>query len=208
MQTKVLRRTLNVPACTAGQKEALSPVYVYSALRYTEALKQIIRRWKYDGVIEFTEWLAMWTCAAFSAGRFGVAAGSNSSTEDASELHTAYDWIVPVPTTDDRYRKRGYHHVLLLAEEVSRCTHVPVISGLHRNAGRDFTGSQTTKTAAERRKSLESAFYVVQPERLKGKRIALVDDIVTTGATLLSCAVEVLQAGAAEVTCFVIADVQ
>lgn len=94
--------------------------------------------------------------------------------------------VVPVPLHRSRRRKRGYNQSDFFAMGLSESMEATNISdNLYRASSGE---SQTRKTHYERSKNVESAFKVKRPEQLKGKHILLVDDVVTTGATLESCA--------------------
>jgi len=122
----------------------------------------------------------------------------------AAELTRCYadhgleaDVIVPVPLAVARKRGRGYNQASLLAREVSRQTGVPVSEALRRRG--NATPQAQSATAEERRRNVIGAFTVARPGEVAGRRVLLLDDVATTGATLNACAVELLNAGAAEV---------
>lgn len=95
------------------------------------------------------------------------------------------DAIVPLPLYPDKERKRGYNQAAVIAEGMSLKMNVPVISN---NVSRiRFTETQTKKHRAERWENVAGSFVVKQPNELKGKNILLVDDVITTGATLEAC---------------------
>ncbi len=97
-------------------------------------------------------------------------------------VHSNYDCIVPVPLHPVRYRERGFNQSLVIARELSRHTGIPVVkSGIIRKR---YTRHQTGLGKTERKKNLEGAFKVSMPERFQKKKIMLVDDVYTTGATL------------------------
>jgi ComF family protein len=175
---------------------------VYCALPYDGLVRTAIRAWKYDGAIELTDWFAKSMVQAMAAC-------------ESAELGNGIDAVVPVPTSRDRYVKRGYDHVRLFAERISEIAHksagvdIPVAQWLYRKAdATSFTQSQTAKTARERLSTLQGKFYVGDSREVKGRSVLLVDDVVTTGATLLTCSSALLEAGAAKVVCAAIAQVE
>jgi ComF family protein len=100
------------------------------------------------------------------------------------------DLIVPVPLHKRRLQERGYNQSVLLAEGLSRKLNIPCApNALVRNRQ---TESQTKKSREERLKNMAAAFSVTDPEKLKGKHILLIDDVLTTGATIESCALALL----------------
>jgi ComF family protein len=108
-----------------------------------------------------------------------------------------YQGIVPVPLHRRRLRERGFNQSLLLAGEVERRRAVPVLSGVLEK-GRD-TPSQSTLKRTERLKNLRGAFILVKRGVIEGKKLLLLDDVYTTGATVTECAGVLLKGGAAGV---------
>ena len=104
------------------------------------------------------------------------------------------DALVPVPLHRRRLRERGYNQAALLAREVARGTGLSLVDGsLVRR--RDTPAQARSGSAAERRGNVEGAF-ACRDGRLKGKRVLLIDDVCTTGATLDACARALKEAGA------------
>lgn len=104
------------------------------------------------------------------------------------------DLIVPVPLTGIRRRLRGYNQAALLARELARATGLPLAEALRR---RRYRGPQVAAAGAEQRRlNVESAFAVQSAEAVRGRRVLVVDDVATTGATLDACARALLAAGA------------
>ena len=175
-------------------------VPVYSVFRYDGFVQRAIRPWKYDGALGLTSWFA----------------ASMGETIVTSRLAEQVDFVVPVPTSLTRLRQRGYHHTLALANAVGRVCHLDVIQALRRGVAAverhqtelgSINETQTSKSAEERRTALIGAFSAVDGVHLRGSRVLLLDDVVTTGATMQSCAEQLLGAGASRVVCIVIADV-
>lgn len=120
------------------------------------------------------------------------------------ELLDDYDWLVPVPLHPERLRQRGYNQATLLAREALRCQ--PHRHRLTLHVGL-LTAIRSTSAAhqlrrAERLQRVRSRFAVPpQVQRKVAKRrIVLVDDVITTGATVMACSEALTSAGAAEVT--------
>ena len=105
------------------------------------------------------------------------------------------DLIVPVPLHRRRERERGYNQAALLARDLSRRTGLPVAPALRRT--RDTPPQVATVGPEERRANIEGAFECVADVR--GRRVLLVDDVVTTGSTMGACATPLKAAGASKV---------
>lgn len=115
------------------------------------------------------------------------------------------DIIVPVPLYPARERLRGYNQALLLARQLARTFNLPLAAAALIRT-RD-TASQTGLTPRQRRENVRGAFKVPDSSRIKGKRILLIDDVATTGATLSACARALKRAGAASVQAATVARV-
>lgn len=106
------------------------------------------------------------------------------------------DVLMPVPLHPHRERERGYNQSMLLAQALGRRIGLAVLpNALVRCRN---TVSQTTLNARERRANVAEAFECVS-EAVRGKRVLLIDDVCTTGATLEACSVALRQGGALSV---------
>jgi len=104
------------------------------------------------------------------------------------------DALVPVPLHPRRLRERGYNQSALLAQELGRIMNIPVVhSALQRI--RDSRPQVKAANASERRRNVQGAFEC-RGESLRSRRVVIVDDVCTTGATLDACATAALKAGA------------
>lgn len=101
------------------------------------------------------------------------------------------DVLIPLPLYPDKERKRGYNQAAVICEGMSAAMNVPV--NTTNVTRRRFTETQTRKHRTERWQNVEGSFAVTNPDALKGKNILLVDDVITTGATLEACGSTVLQ---------------
>ncbi|MBF0417894.1 MAG: ComF family protein [Magnetococcales bacterium] len=115
------------------------------------------------------------------------------------------DLIVPMPLHIRRLLRRRYNQSALLAQEVGARLGKPVSTDLlmrHRH-----TRAQTRLDARARQLNVQGAFRVVDPERLKGRSVLLVDDVMTTGATMHAAVATLKRAGSGRVSGFCLARV-
>lgn len=165
------------PACVAAMVRA-GPVPVPASLDVCRALlayegpaREVVAQLKYRNVRAPVRWLAD---------------GLATLTDPA-----AVDVVTWAPTTDLRRRRRGFDHAELLARHVARRWDVPVRPLLRRAPG----APQTGRTLAERRRGPSFLPRV----RIDGARVAVVDDVVTTGATFEAAGRALRSAGAARI---------
>lgn len=129
---------------------------------------------------------------------FGVELGRmvGSALEPLVE-HRAIDGLVPVPLHQLKRRERGYNQSEYICRGISRVVNIPIVAKLVTR--RKYTQSQTTLGLAERRENVSQAFTLNRKFRnlVQGRTFILVDDVITTGATMESCA-EVLTHGGAK----------
>ena len=108
-----------------------------------------------------------------------------------SNRFTTIDALIPLPLNAEKEFKRGYNQATILCNGMAEVMGVPVIkNNVVRNR---FTETQTKKHRAERWKNVESSFGTNDSAALRNKHILLVDDVVTTGATLEACGTEILK---------------
>lgn len=114
------------------------------------------------------------------------------------------DLIVPVPLHPSKLRKRGYNQAEMIAQGLGEVLDIPVdVTSLERTRGNE---TQTHKNINERYiNSLGLFALTAKSESLKGKRVLLVDDVITTGATLEACARELLKIDGVKVNCIAFA---
>jgi len=110
----------------------------------------------------------------------------------ASSLFNMIDLIIPVPLHPRKEKKRGFNQSEVIAKGISESMRKPVmVNLLYRTVEAE---TQTRKSRFERWKNVEEIFQVGNYGAIKNKHILLVDDVVTTGSTLESCAIELLKA--------------
>jgi len=113
------------------------------------------------------------------------------------------DVIIPVPLHWWGYCRRGFNQAIDLAKPLSKHFHIPIMK---RNLRRvRHTRRQVGLSRVERRANIKNAFEVSRPAKLAGKSILLIDDVITTGATLNECARVLKQAGVSRITILTLA---
>lgn len=154
---------------------------------HTNAVRDLVHEIKYHGRPELGE-------------RLGYAFG----LEHRREGHFAdIGAATPVPLTPSRLRRRGYNQAAAIARGLTRALEIPLDEELLRR--RDSRGTQTHRSREERWRSMEGVFYAPYPERAERRRILLIDDVLTTGSTLVRCAQALMEAGAESVSYYTLA---
>ena len=108
------------------------------------------------------------------------------------------DVIVPIPLARSRQWQRGYNQSLCIAKGISRVTGLPIYNKVVCRT--KFVKSQTEMGQWERKKNVENVFKLKDTAAIRGRHVLLVDDVVTTGATMAACARELLKAGDVKVS--------
>jgi len=156
---------------------------VYSFGAYEGPLRKLIHLFKYEGVRPlakpFGEFLAL-----------------------VLPREQQFDVVVPLPLHWRRLFHRRFNQAGLLAREIARRWNVPLRNAMRRTK---FTPPQAGLTSAQRRLNMQGAFAPRRKGSLKGLRVLLVDDVLTTGATAGACARALKRAGAAHVTLLTLA---
>ena len=114
-----------------------------------------------------------------------------------------FDVLTWVPVGPKRLRKRGYDQVELMAQQAAvelQCEHIRCLRKI-----KDTPPQSGMPDAASRRANVLGAYVAVDPKLVAGKKVLLLDDIITTGATASECARVLLTAGAKEVYCAAVA---
>lgn len=152
-----------------------------SAVRYRGSVRNVIRSFKYTGMTALAE-----DCAPLIV-----------ATVRAHYASIPFDAVVGVPLHRRRERIRGFNQSAILAHCVGKMLGVPapqVVLDRRRD-----TPTQTGLSMAQRRGNVRNAFVVERPAWIEGRRILLVDDVMTTGATVNACSRALMDAGAASV---------
>lgn len=164
--------------------------FIASYMYFTKGgiVQKLIHNVKYKGQKEAAKEVASWY-------------GYQLKTE--SELTQGIDMLIGVPLHKIRLHQRGYNQADWIAEGLSESLGVPARADII--VRRYFRDSQTRKNRMERWQNVKTAFDVINQEEVKGKYIVIVDDVLTTGATIEACAIELLKAGCKSVGVLTIA---
>lgn len=155
-----------------------SPVeYGASMLWYRKgnSVQKLIHRFKYKGVREIGSFL-------------GEQYGHDLK---ANDKFNAVDLIIPVPLHKEKERRRGFNQSEIIARGISGPLRKPVECSILIK--KSATETQTKKSRYRRWENVSEIFHVNNPEFIEGKKILLIDDVITTGATLEACANKLLR---------------
>jgi len=160
--------------------------FCVSPLYYTDVVRRSILRYKFKGASHYAE----------VYGRFLAECISENPDID-------YDIISWVPLSDKRERSRGYDQAMLLAMATALELNDIAVETLKKTL--DVQAQSELGDKAERSANISGAYVASDAELINGKRILLIDDVVTTCSTLDECTKVLLTAGAAGVVCAVLA---
>jgi len=160
--------------------------FCIAPLYYTGVVRRSILRYKFSNSSHYAPVYAMMLAQCI---------------QSCPELN--YDIISWVPLSDKRERSRGYDQAMLLALATASSLNDEAVSTLIK--ARDVTAQSELGDKEERSKNISGAYIAANPQIIKGKRVLLIDDIITTCSTLDECAKVLTQAGAASVVCAVLA---
>lgn len=152
------------------------------------AVQKLIHAIKYKGQKEAAKEIAGW---------YGNQLRSESS------LTEEIDVIVGVPLHKGRLQQRGYNQADLIAEGLSEALNIPIRTDILARSR--FKESQTHKNRLERWENVKTVFTVVNQNAVKDKNVVIVDDVLTTGATIEACAIELINAGCKSVSVLTLA---
>jgi ComF family protein len=152
-----------------------------AAYRGRGIVRDVIHEFKYNRQIHLRHLVARGLCAAL---------------DDDRLRSQQFDLIVPVPLHPARQRERGFNQASLLAKLLSAQTSIPCRPLLKRVR---YTTTQTALDRSERMENLHNAFRLRKNADVRGLRVLLIDDVLTTGSTLSECARVLKRAGASSV---------
>ncbi len=99
--------------------------------------------------------------------------------------------LIPLPLFPAKEKRRGYNQATLLCKGISEIMDVPILDDVIIRP--QFTETQTKKGRIERWTNVDGKFVLIKPDSIQNKHVLLVDDVITTGATLESCGTELLK---------------
>lgn len=154
----------------------------FSFYKKGSRIRNLIHNLKYRGIKEL----------GYELGRiYGSALRSSGFT-------SGMDLILPVPLHPTKKRKRGFNQSEIISAGISAATGLPVDVTILVRTG--VSATQTRRSRFDRWTNVEGIFSVTDNEAIRGKHILLVDDVITTGSTVESCANELLKAGDVKVS--------
>ena len=164
--------------------------FLASYLYFTKGgiVQKLIHSFKYKGQKEAAKQLAGWY-------------GHQLKLE--SRQLQEIDVILGVPLHKSRLQQRGYNQADWIAEGLGESLNIPVRTDIL--VRKRFKESQTNKNRLERWENVKTVFAVVDKEAVHQKNVVIVDDVLTTGATIEACAIELLQAGCKSVSVLTLA---
>lgn len=157
-----------------------------AAVVATGLVMEVIHRYKYQRALWFEPFLTGLLCR-----------------KAAPEIAGEFDAIVPVPLHPLKAREREFNQAERLAVRLGRAAGLPVLRRAVQRVR--FTATQTAFKRGERQRNMRGAFKAPAGAGLEGRRLVVVDDVLTTGATTSACARALRQAGAAEVCVWTVA---
>ena len=152
-----------------------------AAYRGRGIVRDVIHEFKYNRQMHLRHLVGRWLCAAL---------------DDKRLCNHEFEVIVPVPLHPARQRERGFNQASVLAELLSAHTSIPCRPMLKRLR---YTTTQTALDRSERMENLHNAFRLRKNTDVRGLRVLLIDDVLTTGSTLSECARVLKHAGAISV---------
>lgn len=160
---------------------------IRSIFIYDSVIKKLILKFKHGDKLYLSVFMAQWMRKRYP------------------ELMNEADLVIPIPLYWTRLVKRQYNQAAILAQKLCIEESEGKFSTILRR--KRPTPSQGHQSRSQRYENMKGAFYVKKPEVIKGKSILLVDDVVTSGATLEECAYTLKRAGAERVYAITIANV-
>jgi len=168
--------------CRSGAR-GFDMAYCFGA--YEDTLRQLIHLFKYGRIKPLARTLAAHLASALPRDQ-------------------KFDVVVPMPLHWRRRWQRGFNQSELLARLTARRCGIPMVNAVRRTRA---TAAQAGLSNARRRENVAGAFRVRKPQAVEGRRVLLIDDVMTTGATASACALALKRGGASSVTLLALARV-
>lgn len=178
----------SLPRCTQSMKRGECYKECFAAFFYEGAVKSSVRRFKFGGQQQFAD-------------AYGRAMAMVIVRE-----RIEFDILSWVPISAKREKKRGYSQTKLLAQAIARELGVRPQETLKKI--RDNPAQSSLQNRSQRKNNVKDAYEAYRAERFSGKRILLVDDVMTSGATLSECSRTLRNAGAGNIVCVTLAAVR
>ena len=160
------------PVCAAGKNEL---DFIRAACVYDDMSRSVMLPFKHGGRIKFARFM------------------SHAMIWALRDVDIKPDIVMPVPLANRRLFHRGYNQATLLAREIARVYNAPIdYDSVHRL----YRPNMGHKTHAERARNIRGVFSVVDADKIRGKKILLVDDVMTSGATFAELGCVLRRAGA------------
>ena len=180
------KTTFSVEYCDYCKNRQIFVDQARSAFEYEGEIRELIHRFKYGGEKYLSEFFA-------------------EELKPVFLKHVGYaDVIVYVPSTKRKIKQRGYNQGEVLAREFSSFAKIPIVHALEKIKE---TESQVMLNLKERKENLKGSFKVLDKKAVKGKRVLIIDDVMTTGSTVETIAEKLKSAGAKEVLALTVASV-
>lgn len=158
-----------------------------SPMWYQGGLRDSFQRYKFRGQWQYSRIYSRWMLQGLARW----------------EPQWSFDLVTWVPLHRFRRYRRGYDQAKLLAQPVARYLELPLVSTLKKQ--KNITAQSHLKGASQRWENVQGSFRLRPGAEVDGRRILLVDDLITTGATLEQASSVLMEAGAAEICCLTLA---
>ncbi len=159
-----------------------------SSFLYKDRYARAVKRFKFSKRVQYAEPLAFAVVSALSG----------------SGINIDFDFVTCVPMHREQLTERGYNQSELLAKRCADLMSIEYINALEKFKKNKI---QHKLKGSERRNNVKGVYRAVNAEKIKDKRVLLIDDIVTTGSTLAECAKMLNKCGCKEIQCAVVCSV-
>ncbi|MBI4971799.1 MAG: ComF family protein [Candidatus Omnitrophica bacterium] len=178
--------TEKISRCNACRGKAITFDEIFAVFRYDDNFKQVLHQIKYER--------KYWLLETFK---------KKIKRTFQNQWPELPSFIVPVPLDKFRMKERTFNQSLIIAETISKILDIPIKKDILLR--REHRSPQSWLTRRERLANLENLFQVRKRMKLKNCWVLVVDDVVTTGATVQECSKMLKEAGASKVSVFALA---